>query len=51
MSTFVDDIKIIRAKNSGKISQVKEKLTAIFEIVDIKPISFYFSLKVGQDCK
>lgn len=47
MSTFVDDIKIIRVKNFRVINQVKEKLITIFKMVDMRPISFYFSFEVS----
>ncbi len=46
VSTFVDDIKIIGAKNSGVIDQVKQELTATFEMADMGLISFYLGLKV-----
>lgn len=49
MSTYIDNIKIIGAKNSEVISWVKNKLIATFEMVDIEPISFYFSLKISQN--
>lgn len=45
----MDDIKIMGAKNSGVISQVKEKLTSAFEMVDMKSINFYLGLKVSRD--
>lgn len=52
MSTFVNDIKIIGAKNLRVINRVlKEELTVAFKIVDMGPISVYFSLKVSQDCE
>ena len=41
----------MRAKNSKIISQVKEELTAVFKIVDIRSISFYFGPKVNQNYK
>lgn len=44
---FVDNIKIIRARNSRIINLVKEKLTAVFEIIDMELISF--GLKVSQN--
>ena len=47
VSIFVDDIKIMRAKNLRVISQVKKKLMATFEMADMGPISFYFGLKVS----
>lgn len=47
MSIFVDNIKIIRAKNSKVISYIKKKLIAIFKIIDIRPISFYLRFKVS----
>lgn len=49
MSTFVDDIKIMRLKNTGVIVRVKMELTAAFEIVDMGPISVYLGLKVDKD--
>lgn len=49
VSMFVDDIKIMRAKNLGIISRVKEKLMVAFEMIDIEPISFYLSLKISWD--
>lgn len=51
MSTFVDDIKIMGAKNSEVIGRVKKDLTAAFEIVNIGSISFYLGLKISRDCK
>lgn len=47
VSTFIDDIKIMEAKNSGVIDQMKQELMAAFEMVDIGPISFYLSLKIS----
>lgn len=49
MSTSVDDIKIIRVKDSKYIQKVKEELTVPFLIVEIGSISFYLDLKVEQD--
>ena len=49
VSTFVDDIKIMGAKNSGVIGRVKKELTATFDMVDMGPISFYLGLKVSRD--
>ncbi len=49
VSTFVDDIKIMGAKNSGVIDRVKQKLTAAFEMADMGLISFYLGLKVSRD--
>lgn len=43
----MNNIKIMRAKNSEVINQVKEELMAIFEMIDIGPINFYLSLKVN----
>lgn len=51
VSTFVDDIKIIRSKNYGVISWLKKKLMATFEMVKMRHISFYLDLKVSQDHK
>lgn len=49
VSTFVDDIKIMRTKGSGFIGKVKAELTAAFSIVDMGSISFYLGLKVTRD--
>ncbi len=49
VSTFVDDIKIMGAKNFGIIARVKQELTAAFEMADMGPISFYLGLKVSRD--
>ena len=51
VSIFLDDIKIMEAKNFRVICQVKKKLTAAFEMVDMGLISFYFGLKVRRDHK
>lgn len=49
MWTFVDDIKIMRPKNFGVISRLKEEFTAAFEMVEMGPISFYFGLNFCRD--
>lgn len=49
VSKFVNDIKIMEVERSSHIKIVKKELAAAFEIVDIEPISFYFSLKVEKD--
>lgn len=49
VSTFADNIKIIVVKRSGNFEKVKQKLTTVFEIVDIDPISFYLRLKVERN--
>lgn len=36
-------------KDSGVITRVKQKLTAVFEMADMGPISFYLGLKVIWD--
>lgn len=46
---FVDDIKIIEAKNSRYIQKVKEVLIVAISIVDIGLINIYLDLKVEQD--
>lgn len=38
-------------KESGIIWQVKVELVSTFSIIDMGPISFYFILKIEQDCK
>ncbi len=47
VSTFVNDIKIIGAKNSGVKDRVKYELTAAFKTADMGLISFYLGLKVS----
>lgn len=49
INIFMDQIKIMRVKNSEIVKRVKQKLTTPFEIVDIRPISFYFGLKIDRD--
>lgn len=49
MSIFINDTKIMGAKNSGVIGRVKAELIATFEIVNMRPISFYLSLKVDRN--
>lgn len=46
---FVDNVKIINVKRSSHIEKVKEKLVTAFEMVDIRPISFYLGLKVEKN--
>lgn len=50
INTFVNDIQVIKVKRSGDIKQVKAKLATAFEMVDISPISFYFSHKFKKNC-
>lgn len=38
----------MEVKRSGYIKNVKQKLAIVFEIVDIRPINFYFILKVKK---
>lgn len=45
----MDNIKVMSMKRSSHIEKIKKKLIVIFKIVDIKPISFYVSLKVKKD--
>lgn len=49
VSTFTNDIKIIKVKSLKIIDQVKRNFTATFKIVDIGLISFHFSLKVDRN--
>lgn len=49
VSTFVDDIMIMRAKGSGMITRVKAELNAAFSMIDMGPISLYLGLKVLRD--
>lgn len=51
ISTFVNDIKIMGAKESGTIERIKRKLTAVSSMVDMRSISFYLGLKVERDHK
>lgn len=45
---FIDNIKIIKVKRSEIINQVKRKLVANFEVVDISHINFYVILKIER---
>lgn len=49
VSTFVNNIKIMRVKRLEVIEQVKKKLATAFHMVDISPISFYLGLKVEKN--
>lgn len=44
--TFVNHIKTIKPEKNKIIDKVKRKLTMAFEIIDMRPISFYLGLKV-----
>lgn len=46
INIFIDNIKIIAPKNYGIIQCVKVERTSAFSIVDMRPISFYLSLKI-----
>lgn len=46
---FVDNIKIMGVKRLGHIKRVKKKCVAVFEMIDMGPISFYLSLKVEKN--
>lgn len=48
ISTFINNIKVMGIKRSGHIKNVKKKIAAIFEMVDMGPISFYLGLKVEK---
>lgn len=49
MSTFIDDIKVMRMKKSDYIKKVKQELAAAFEMVNIGLINFYLGLKVKSN--
>lgn len=44
--TFVDDIKIMGLKRLAVIKQIKGKLAAVFDMINMGPISFYLGLKI-----
>lgn len=45
VSIFINDIKVMRVKESGVIQKMMTELAAAFEIVDMGSINFYLSLK------
>lgn len=49
MSNFINDIKIIGSKSIRIIIRIKIELITIFNIVDIRPISFYLDVEVERD--
>lgn len=51
VSTFNDNVKVIEVKKSNHIKRVKRKFADTFEMVDMRPISFYLSLKIERDCQ
>ncbi len=48
ISRFIHNIKSIDIKRSEHIENVKRKIAATFEMVDMGPISFYLGLKVEK---
>lgn len=49
ISIFVDNIKVINAKNLIYIKEFKLKLATTFQIIDIRLISFYLRLKIKKN--
>lgn len=49
ITNFVDDLNIFALCNSGIILQIKKKLAAAFDMVDMEPFAFYIELKVARD--
>lgn len=47
VSIIIDDILIIRQNKNKILKKIKREFDAMFEIVDIRPISFYLGLKVN----
>lgn len=47
----MNDIKIIRFKNTEIITIVKIKLIKVFKMVNMGPISFYLNLKLDKNCQ
>ena len=48
----MDDLNIFTPMNSGVMKQIKEKLAATFEMVDMRPLAFYMGLKITScNCK
>lgn len=48
---FVDNVKIIGVKRLRHINKVKQKLVAMFKIVDMGSISFHLGFKVEKNLK
>lgn len=46
---FVEDITIIGLKNIKVIVKFKIELITFFDIIEIRPISFYLDVKVEKD--
>lgn len=46
---FINNIKIIAAKNINIIAQVKSKLALVLSIINIRLISFYLGLKIEHN--
>lgn len=51
VSIFINDIKVMKVKRLGYIEKMKQKLAAVFKMINIKPINFYQSLKVEKNHK
>lgn len=51
MSIFENNFKIMGAKISKVIGQVKNRLTATFQMVDMELINFYLKFQFNQDRK
>lgn len=49
LSVFINGIKIMDMKRTDIIDRIKTELIAGFSIVNMGPISFYFSLKIHND--
>lgn len=49
ITIFIDDLNIFVSRRSGFISQIKNKLAALFDIVEMGPLAFYVRLKVTQN--
>ena len=46
VTIFVNDLNIFTPAGNGIMKQVKKKLAATFNIIDIRPLAFYVRLKI-----
>jgi len=48
ITTYVDDMKII-GNVKAAIQGLKDQLSSVFRITDLRPISYYLGMKVIRD--
>ena len=49
VSIYVDDLQIIRAKNSNEIQKLKDLLSTRFSMTDLGPIRQYLGMEITRD--